>query len=61
VLGAFFAANDGADIVAYSPVTGERYEMACSGGYRANFVDGSQRIATRCVGGDNGSAEVVIW
>jgi hypothetical protein len=58
---AFYAASDGADIIAFSPVTGERYETVCSGGYRANFVDGSQRIATRCVGGDNDSAEVVIW
>lgn len=58
---AFYAANDGADVIAFSPVTGERYEMVCSGGYRANFVDGSQRVATRCVGGDNDSAEVVIW
>lgn len=58
---AFYAADDGTDIIAFSPVTGERYEMACSAGYRARFVDGSQRIATRCVGGDNDSAEVVIW
>lgn len=58
---AFFAADDGADIVAYSPVTGERYEMTCTAGYRAHFNDGSQRVATRCVGGDNASAEVVIW
>jgi hypothetical protein len=58
---AFYAANDGGVIVAFSPVTGERYEMVCPGGYRANFDDGSQRVATRCVGGDNDSAEVVIW
>jgi hypothetical protein len=57
----FDAADDGADIVAYSPVTGERYEMACTAGYRAHFNDGSERVATRCVGGDNDSAEVVIW
>jgi hypothetical protein len=58
---AFFAADDGSDIVAYSPVTGERYEMACTAGYRARFSDGSHRVATRCVGGDNDSAEVVVW
>jgi hypothetical protein len=58
---AFFAADDSAGIVAYSPVTGERYEMTCTAGYRAHFNDGSQRVATRCVGGDNDSAEVVIW
>lgn len=58
---AFFAADDGSEIVAYSPVTGERYEMTCTAGFRANFSDGSHRVATRCVGGDNESAEVVIW
>lgn len=58
---AFYQSANGSDIIAFSPVTGERYEMACSGGYRANFVDGSQRVATRCVGGDNSTAEVVIW
>lgn len=58
---AFYESSDGSDVIAFSPVTGERYEMACSGGYRANFVDGSQRVATRCVGGDNATAEVVIW
>jgi len=58
---AFYGSNDGSDVIAFSPVTGERYEMLCSGGYHASFVDGSQRIATRCIGGDNDSAEVVIW
>jgi hypothetical protein len=58
---AFNRSSDGSDVIAFSPVTGERYEMLCSGGYHANFNDGSQRVATRCVGGDNDSAEVVIW
>lgn len=58
---AFYSSSDNSDVVAFSPVTGERYEMVCSGGYRANFSDGSHRIATRCVGGDNESAEVVVW
>lgn len=58
---AFNRSSDGSDVIAFSPVTGERYEMVCSGGYHANFNDGTQRVATRCVGGDNDSAEVVIW
>lgn len=58
---AFFAADAGSEIVAYSPVTGERYEMTCAAGYRAHFDDDSQRVATRCLGGDSDSAEVVIW
>lgn len=58
---AFYASGDSGDIVAFSPVTGERYEMSCSDGYLANFVDGTQRVATRCIGGDNDTAEVVLW
>jgi len=57
---AFYAAGGG-DVVAFSPVTGERYEMTCTAGYLATFVDGTKRVATRCIGGDNGSAEVVVW
>lgn len=44
---------------AYSPVTGDAYEMTCAGRYPAYFEDGSTKISTRCYGGDN--AEVVIW
>ena len=58
---AFFGGGASSSIVAYSPVTGERYEMTCAGGYRAHLDDGSQRVATRCVGGDNDTAEVLIW
>lgn len=58
---AFYAGSGSSDVVAFSPVTGDRYEMTCSSGFRANFDDGSHRIATRCIGGDNDSAEVVIW
>jgi hypothetical protein len=61
VRSAFYASSDSSDIVAFSPVTGERYEMVCSGGYRASSSDGSHRVATRCVGGDDNSAEVVVW
>lgn len=44
---------------AYSPVTGDAYEMTCAGRYPAYFTDGTTTISTRCYGGDN--AEVVIW
>jgi len=47
------------DVVAYSPVTGERYEMSCEAGYPAHFSNGAVVNSTRCFGGDN--AEVVIW
>jgi hypothetical protein len=48
------------DFIAYSPITGERYEITCMGRrYPANFVTGETLISTRCYGGDG--AEVVIW
>jgi len=55
----FYAAGHPDSVVAYSPVTGERYEMSCESGYVAHFFDGATRTSTRCTGGDN--AEVVLW
>jgi hypothetical protein len=55
----FYAAGRPDSVVAYSPVTGERYEMSCESGYAAHFFDGVTRTSTRCTGGNN--AEVVIW
>jgi hypothetical protein len=59
VRGAFYASGMSNDFVAYSPVTGERYEISCEGMYPAKFSDGETLKSTRCYGGDN--AEVVIW
>ncbi|UMB68803.1 hypothetical protein [Mycobacterium paraterrae] len=47
------------NFVAYSPVTGERYEMDCEGGFSARFSNGALVNSTRCYAGDN--AEVVVW
>ena len=55
----FYATGMANNFTAFSPVTGEGYEMTCVGRYRAYFNDGSTMISTRCYGGDN--AEVVIW
>lgn len=44
---------------AYSPVTGQRYEMSCMPGYPASFNDGAVRTVIKCWGGDD--AEVVLW
>jgi hypothetical protein len=55
----FYASGMSNDTTAYSPVTGEAYEMTCVGGYTAYFDDGSTKVSTRCHGGDN--AGVVIW
>jgi hypothetical protein len=44
---------------AYSPRTGERYEMDCEGNYPAYFSNGHVLNSTRCYAGEN--AEVVLW
>lgn len=55
----FYASGMSSTVFAYSPVTGDGYEMTCVGRYPAYFSDGSTKISTRCYGGEN--AEVVIW
>jgi hypothetical protein len=55
----FYATGMSNSFTAYSPVTGDAYQMTCVGRYPAYFSDGSTTISTRCYGGDN--AEVVIW
>lgn len=56
---AFYASGMSNEFIAYSPVTGERYEMVCEGEYPAYFNNGEVLTSTRCYGGEN--AEVVIW
>ena len=56
---AFYASGLANDFIAYSPITGDRYEITCTGRYPADFVTGETLISTRCYGGD--SAEVVVW
>src|SRR6476646_10286014 len=48
VRSAFYASGMLNDFVAYSPVTGERYEMSCEGDYRAHFTGGAVVNSTRC-------------
>lgn len=55
----FYSSGMATTFTAYSPVTGDAYEMTCAGRYPAYFDDGSTKISTRCYGGDN--AEVVVW
>ena len=59
VRSAFYASGRMHNFVAYSPVTGERYEMDCENGVRAHFTNGAVVNSTRCFAGDN--AEVVVW
>jgi hypothetical protein len=59
VRSAFYASGMMHHFVAFSPVTGERYEMDCESGYSARFSNGAMVNSTRCYAGDN--AEVVVW
>jgi len=59
VRSAFYASGGLHNFVAFSPVTGERYEMDCESGYSAHFSNGALVNSTRCYAGDN--AEVVVW
>lgn len=54
-----FWASGANQFVAYSPITGERYDISCAGLYTAYFNNGQVMTATHCYGGDN--AEVVVW
>jgi hypothetical protein len=46
-------------VLAYSPVTGNVYDMQCAGGFTAHMNNGMVIDAVRCVGGNN--AVVVLW
>jgi len=60
VQSAFYACGMCHEFPAYSPVTGERYEMSCEGMYPARFSDGEVLKSTRCYT-EASDAEVVIW
>jgi hypothetical protein len=46
-------------VLAYSPVTGNVYNMQCAGGFTAHMNNGMVIDTVRCVGGNN--AVVVLW
>ncbi|OBK45596.1 hypothetical protein A5657_02985 [Mycobacterium kubicae] len=52
-------AQYGPVVMAYSPVTGNVYDMQCAGGFTAHMNNGLVVDAVRCVGGNN--AVVVVW
>jgi len=56
---AYYINGGHSEFAAYSPVTGQVYAMVCVGNYLATFINGEQRTAVQCYGGDN--AEVVLW
>lgn len=49
----------GPTVIAYSPVTGDSYEMDCRAGYSSHLATGSTVDSVRCVGGNN--AVVILW
>lgn len=51
--------NGGPIVTAYSPVTGDSYEMVCQPGITAHLSDGETVNAIRCTGGNN--AVVILW
>ena len=52
--------SDGGPVVnAYSPVTGETYQMVCHSGYSATLANGTTVDSVRCTGGNN--AVVILW
>lgn len=46
-------------VLAYSPVTGDMYNMQCAAGFTAHMTNGLVIDAVRCVGGNN--AVVILW
>ncbi|CQD11798.1 hypothetical protein BN1232_02217 [Mycobacterium lentiflavum] len=49
----------GPTVIAYSPVTGDSYEMDCRTGYSARLANSMTVNSVRCVGGNN--AVVILW
>ena len=54
-----YLSQGGPVVTAYSPMTGQFYNMQCGGGFRAYLNDGEVVRSVRCVGGNN--AVVVLW
>ena len=55
-----YLTQPGQVVTAYSPVTGQSYNMQCAGGFTAELHGGATVVnSVRCVGGNN--AVVVIW
>jgi hypothetical protein len=55
---AYFS-QGGPIVTAYSPVTGEVYDMQCQPGFIAHLVGGDTVASVRCVGGND--AVVIVW
>lgn len=54
-----YLSNGGPEVIAYSPITGQSYDMECVAGYTAHLSTGRTVDAVRCVGGND--AVVILW
>lgn len=54
-----YLSQGGPEVTAYSPVTGQSYDMVCAVGYTAHLSTGRTVDAVRCVGGND--AVVILW
>ena len=54
-----YLSQDGPVVTAYSPVTGQYYDMQCAPGFIAHLNYGATVPSVRCVGGNN--AVVIIF
>lgn len=61
-VGVAWFSQPGNPVLAYSPVTGRVYRMACAGGFDLTFDDGTWvRNAKRCLDVDGGNAVAYVW
>ncbi|BAX91562.1 hypothetical protein [Mycobacterium shigaense] len=54
-----YLSQGGPTVIAYSPVTGDSYQMDCHTGYTSHLNTGRTVDSVRCAGGNN--AVVILW
>jgi hypothetical protein len=54
-----YLSQGGPTVIAYSPVTGETYEMVCHAGFTSHLSNGMTVNSVRCTGGND--AVVILW
>jgi hypothetical protein len=54
-----YLSGGGPTVIAYSPVTGDTYQMQCLSGYTSHLNNGLTVNSVRCTGGNN--AVVILW
>jgi hypothetical protein len=54
-----YLGQGGPTVIAYSPVTGESYQMECHAGFTSHLTNGLTVNSVRCAGGND--AVVILW